>query len=674
MVPGGGYEVYLLSRLLPPSSGGFTPRGQSELWDAALMWLDASADLVIGAAYLLVSLLVVWSYRHRSEFPLRRMCVPLVAVLLVGVATQWFDVFTLWVPAYWTAGGVKAVAALVSLAGAVGFVSVIPRTVRAPGTERLEREPRLPADAEGQHLEASREGRAPRPDAEPAAVAPSEAEQWLHALLEYAPEAIVVLDLTLDRYCLVNENAGRLFGLPRSELLQRGWIELSAPVQPDGSRAEISGREKLEDAARGTKPVFEWTYRDGQGREVICETRLTRLPPPYASLLRASIVDISERKRVEMALRESEAKYLTAFRTCPGSLSISNREDGRYLEVNDAYERLFGYSRHEVIGRSALQLGIWVDPSDRQRLVAELARNPRVDGFEASFRRKDGGVWLGELSAEAVGFAGAQWLVVALRDVSRQKQAEHEIRVLNAELEQRVQRRTAELEAANDELESFSYSVSHDLRTPVRSIQGFAQALLDEYGAELPEPGLRYLERIRGATERMAHLIDDLLKLARVARLELVTQPVDLTAMAREVIEQRQCADPQRQVQAEIEEGLVAHCDARLMRVVLENLIDNAWKFTSQTPMARIEFGHKPGSGDVFRVQDNGAGFDVGLAHKLFVAFQRLHAADDFPGTGIGLATVQRIIHRHGGRIWAEGSIGRGASFLFTLGAEKDKR
>ncbi|HTT38664.1 MAG TPA: PAS domain S-box protein [Burkholderiales bacterium] len=666
--------MHLLSRLLPPSSGGFTPGGQSELWDGALMWLDASADLVIGAAYLLLSLFVLWCYRRRSEFPLRRMCVPLVALLLVGVLTQWFDVFTLWVPAYWTAGGVKAVAALVSLAAAVGFVSVMPRTLRARSTEPLEPEQCLPADAEEQRLQAGPEGRGRTSDAEPAAAAPSEAGRWLHALVEYAPEAIIVLDLALDRFCLVNENACRLFGLPRSELLRCGWIELSAPVQPDGSRAETSGREQLQAAARGENPVFEWTYRDGQARDVVCETRLTCLPSPYASLLRASIVDIGERKRVETALRESEAKYLTVFRTCPGSLSISNREDGRYLEVNDAYERLFEYSRQEVIGRSALQLGIWVDPTDRQRLLAELARSGRVHGFEASFRRKDGAVWLGELSAETAGFAGTQWLVVALRDVSRQRQAEHEIRVLNAELEQRVQRRTAELEAANHELESFSYSVSHDLRTPVRSIQGFAQALLDEYGAQLPEPGKCYLRRIRGATERMAHLIDDLLKLARVARLELVAQPVDLTAMAREVIEQRQSVDRQRHVEAEIEEGLVAHCDARLMRVVLENLIDNAWKFTSQTPTARIEFGHKPGSGDVFRVQDNGAGFDVSLAHKLFVAFQRLHAADDFPGTGIGLATVQRIIHRHGGRIWAEGSIGHGASFLFTLGAEKDKR
>ena len=668
--------MHLLSELLSPSTSGFIPRGQTYHWDRALMWLDASADLVIGSVYLLISLLLLWCYRRRPDFSRRWMFLPFAAFMVVCGFLQWFDVGTLWVPTYWAAGGVKAAAALVSLAAAVGLVGVTPWALSVRSTPlpqaRTDERPRV--EAHVQAVSQELEGPVREPNAELVAAALREAEERLRVLVEHAPEAMVVLDLELGRFSLVNENACRLFGLPRDELLQRGLIELSAPVQPDGRRAEESGREKIQAAARGETPVFEWMYRDGQARNVICETRLVRLPSSGAPLVRGSIIDISERKRVEDALRESEAKYLTVFRTCPGSLSISSLEDGRYLEVNDAYERLFGYSRHEVIGRSALQLGIWVDPRDRERLLAEVARTGRVQGFEASFRRKDGGIWIGELSAETAGLAGAQWLVVALRDVSSQKQAEHEIRVLNAELEQRVQRRTAELEDANQELESFSYSVSHDLRTPVRSIQGFAQALQQECGAQLPEQGLRYLERIQRATQRMAQLIDDLLKLARVARLELVTQPVDLTAMAREVIQQLQSADRERRVEAQIEEGLVAHCDARLLRVVLENLFDNAWKFTSQTPKARIEFGHKPGTSNVFRVQDNGAGFDVGLAHKLFVPFQRLHGAHEFPGTGIGLATVQRIIHRHGGRIWAEGAVGRGAAFLFTLGGENDTR
>ena len=256
----------------------------------------------------------------------------------------------------------------------------------------------------------------------------------------------------------------------------------------------------------------------------------------------------------------------------------------------------------------------------------------------------------------------AYWI---LRTLTERRRAAYRISALNADL----QRRAAELEEANKELDAFSYTVSHDLRTPLSSIDGFSQALLEDYTATLDARGQDYLQRICGATQRMADLIDALLGLSHVTRAELVWEAVDVSALARAIATDLQRREPTRQVECVIAGGLVAHADARLLGVVLENLFSNAWKFTARQPQARIEFGSlPPREGSlVFFVRDNGVGFDMASADELFRAFQRLHGRTEYPGTGVGLATVQRIIQRHGGRIWAEGAVGQGATFYFTL-------
>ncbi len=248
------------------------------------------------------------------------------------------------------------------------------------------------------------------------------------------------------------------------------------------------------------------------------------------------------------------------------------------------------------------------------------------------------------------------------------RKALEEISRLNEELERRVAERTALLEATNKELEAFSYSVSHDLRAPLRGIDGFSQALLEDYADKLDATGRDYLERLRAGSQRMAQLIDDMLGLSRITRSELRREAVDLSAMAREIAEELRKSQPERCVEFIIAPDIVADGDPKLLRLMLGNLLGNAWKFTGKHTTARIEFGRKEQEGEaVFFVRDNGAGFDPAYSGKLFGAFQRLHSVAEFEGTGIGLATVQRIVHRHGGRIWAEGEVEKGATFYFTL-------
>jgi light-regulated signal transduction histidine kinase (bacteriophytochrome) len=248
---------------------------------------------------------------------------------------------------------------------------------------------------------------------------------------------------------------------------------------------------------------------------------------------------------------------------------------------------------------------------------------------------------------------------------------EHRVAERTAALEERnegLRRNAAELLAANQELDAFAYSVSHDLRAPLRSIDGFSQILLQDYGERLDDAGKDFLQRVRKATQRMGALIDDLLSLARITRAEIRAETVDLSGLVGAIAAELQQATPGRDVELAIAPGLSAHGDVRLLRVALENLLRNSWKYTAKQPHARVEFGSTDANGArAFLIRDNGAGFDMQYVDKLFGAFQRLHSADEFEGTGVGLATVRRIITRHGGRIWAEGEVGRGATFYFTL-------
>jgi PAS domain S-box-containing protein len=373
--------------------------------------------------------------------------------------------------------------------------------------------------------------------------------------------------------------------------------------------------------------------------------------------------EIIERRQIDKALRESEIRYRTLFEQSPDGVLLLDPETILPIDFNEAAHTQLGYSREEFARLKISDYEVIKKPEDIEVRIDKILHEGR-DDFETKHRTKQGEIRDILVTVQRMDLFSKPVFHCNYRDITDLKRIEEKIKQLNEDL----QRRAVELEALNNELESFSYSVSHDLRAPLRAIDGFSQALLDEHADKLDEDGKNFLWRVRGASQRMAQLIDDLLNLSRVTRSEIRHEVVNLSALAKIIAEELQAAQPGRNVEFIVREGLFAKGDARLFRILLDNLLGNAFKFTGKLQSPRIEFGITNRNGEpVYFVQDNGAGFDMTYANKLFGAFQRLHSQTDFPGTGIGLAIVQRIVHRHGGRVWAEGEGGKGATFYFTL-------
>ncbi|MBI9081700.1 MAG: PAS domain S-box protein [Pseudodesulfovibrio sp.] len=380
------------------------------------------------------------------------------------------------------------------------------------------------------------------------------------------------------------------------------------------------------------------------------------------------IQNITERVQAEEALQESRNLYQKMNENSPLGMHFYQLDDNDQLVFvghNPAADKLLGVDNSQFVGKTIGE----AFPQLLQTEVPRRYRDAAAKGIPWSTEQiayEDGKI-MGASEVRAFQTTPEN-MVTIFADITERVQAQAEIHKLNAELEERIVQRTAQLEASNKELESFSYSVSHDLRSPLRGINGWSLALLEDYGSQLDEQAKTYLGRVRSETQRMGQLIDALLQLSRLTRDEMSIKVVDLSAIAATISTHLQKEEPQRQVEFVIEPGLDVNGDPHLLEIALTNLLGNAFKFTVKTPQARIQFGQTELAGQtVFFVRDNGAGFDMAHSKKLFGAFQRMHKTSDFPGTGIGLTTVQRVLQRHGGRIWAEAAVDKGATFYFTL-------
>src|SRR5271157_164625 len=495
--------------------------------------------------------------------------------------------------------------------------------------------------------------------------------QFLASMVESADEAII--GKTLEGIILSwNRGTEKLYGYSAQEAVGKP-ISL---IAPPGKFNEI--QEILEKVGRG-EPIehFETVRLGRDGKQIDVSLNVSPVRDANEKIIAASTIarNITDRKQAEKTLKDKveELRRMATVVSDSNDAVIMHDLDGKILAWNRGAQDTYGYTESEALGKNVREIVAGPDREAALTLVEKIKQGEIVKSFELRRLAKDGrvlDVWLTttlltDESGKPVAIATTE------RDITERKRAEEEISELNAGLERRVVERTTQLEAANKELESFSYSVSHDLRAPLRSIDGFSQVLLEDYTDKLDAAGQDALKRVCAAAQRMAQLIDDILKLSRVTRSEMRLETVSLSAMAHAVLDELQRTQPERQVDCVIAEGIVVKGDTQLLRAVLENLLGNAWKFTGKQGYARIEFGMSQRGGErAFFVHDNGAGFDMAFVNKLFGAFQRLHPVEEFPGTGIGLATVQRIIHRHGGRVWAEGALAQGATFYFTLPEE----
>ena len=488
----------------------------------------------------------------------------------------------------------------------------------------------------------------------------------LAGVIGSAMDAIITVDRD-QRVVLFNSAAEKMFLYPAEEAIGQSLDRFIPQRFRPGHREHIEqfGRTHISKRTMGRLGAIFGLRADGE--EFPMEASISQLESEGRKFFTVILRDISERMRTEEALKE-QARTLDLAPVIILDLSF------RIIFWNTGAEQMYGWTPPEAIGRITHGLFQTKFPRPIEEIKARLFAYGHWEG-ELSHTRKDGrqivvaSHWVLHKNEQDEPRA----ILEVNNDITDRKRAEEEIRRLNEELEQRVEERTAELQAANKELESFSYSVSHDLRAPLRHINGFSQALLEDHSSQLDEIGRGYLQEVRSASQEMSQLIDDVLQLARVTRSEMRRETVSLSELAETVVEELQKREPARTVVTEIEDGLLAHGDKRLFRIMLTNLIGNAWKFTSKQQEPKIVFGREVDNGETsYFVRDNGAGFDMAYVNRLFGPFQRLHTAAEFEGTGIGLATVQRIINRHGGRVWAKGSIGQGATFYFTLANFKE--
>jgi len=473
------------------------------------------------------------------------------------------------------------------------------------------------------------------------------AEERFRLAVEAAPNAIIMVAEN-GEIILINSQAEKYFGYQRSELIGAS-IDRLVPNQytaiHSNHRAEFLSAPQKRNMGVG-RDLYA-LRKDGS--EFPVEIGLAPITTDEGTFVLATIVDITERQ-------QAEERFHLAVESAPNAILMVNQY-GSIVMVNSQAENYFGYQRAAMIGESVDMLVpvryAELHPAHRAGFFSDPQMRDMGVGRDLHALRSDGSEFPVEIGLAPITTAEGTFVLATIVDITERMQTEEEMHRLNKELE------------------SFAYSISHDLRAPLRSIDGFSEMLVEKYSAALEGDGLHFLSRIQVNVRRMGHMIEDMLALAQMTRHELQFQTVNLSEIVRDILEELIVQEPGRSIRFEIEEQLAAWCDAGLIRIVFQNLLGNSIKFTSKRADTLIEFGcdaKKKFGKKVYFVRDNGVGFNMAYADKMFNAFQRLHTVDEFPGTGIGLATVQRIIHRHGGQIWVEAAPGQGATFYFVLG------
>jgi len=526
-----------------------------------------------------------------------------------------------------------------------------------------------------------------------------EAEQRLESVLEQSADAVFITKRDSEKILLVNRAMAALVGMTRDELVGNKpycfmpdigttyRTTLGEDITIDVDYYEKSYETQTKLLSEGMLRGWEYYVVNGRGELVPMEANVTHLCDANGNRTGAISIlrDVTEHKRAERELKVTNDFLNNIIESSLDGIIISD-SNGHITRINRAVLEITGYPPEELIGKTPMALSmleggryetktgeeLWLSDKDIEKILGrmqEFLRDGKISNYISYILRKDGR--LVEVEYNITMLYDEQGNTVGAVAMTRD-------RTESSRMEKEIIRQRDLLGQANRELESFAYSVSHDLRAPLRSISGFSAALEEDFAPALPDDAKAYLQRIKKAAGRMALLIDDILKLSRVSRLEMKREQVNLSALADDIIAHLRERTPDRHVDCMVQTGLTVRGDENLLRILLENLLENAWKYTAREDQPEIAFvradpdiSHPPGlehSAPVFCIRDNGVGFDMAYSDKLFGPFQRLHAEHDFPGTGIGLATVQRIINRHGGHVWAESVPGNGAQFYFTFG------
>ncbi len=496
-----------------------------------------------------------------------------------------------------------------------------------------------------------------------------ESEGKFRTISEQSLMGLVIIQEGFIKYA--NQRSADLLGYSVEEFLALPMEGFAKLLHPDDRERAVEQGRKKQLGDRNTITNYQLRVITKLGKTVWLEvySKTIKFRGKNADFI--TLIDITDKKEAEEKLSESEEKFRTIAEQSVMGIGII--QDGVVKYVNHTMSNIVEFSIQEMTTWDAHELFNIVHPEDREFIMNQMIRHMSGKKFGRPsttyrFIAKSGKVkWL-DVYTSNIHYQGRDALLSTLIDSTKRKEAEFKVLKYQEHLEELVTDRTKQLTSLVKELESFSYSVSHDLRAPLRAIDGFSKMILEDYSNSLDDQGKKYFYRIRAASQRMSQLIDDLLHLSHISRRKLRIDDVDLSKLTLKLLNELQTNEPEREVEIKVLPEQVVKGDSKLLRLVLENLLSNAWKFTSKHAHAVIEFGVQQVNGkSAFFLRDDGAGFDMTFAGKLFGPFQRLHSESEFDGLGIGLATVQRIIHRHGGEIWAEGAVEQGATFYFTI-------